>query len=197
VAAKKRPTKTRKSAKPKKQPVVKVSIPEESLTDWLETAGLTDMQVMFISHYLANNGNGLRAIMAMGHTGSNDCARAKASYFLRQAAVRTAIDDIMDGFAMSGAEALAELSSIAYMPARFELNDGRILETDPRNVKNKVTALQTVLKYHGLLKENVKLDIDLTKLSDEKLQQLRTSLGGGSRDRGAETTTTEGDGENH
>jgi hypothetical protein len=183
VAVKKRPTKTRKTAKPKTPPAVTVTIPERALIEWLTTKDLTDMQVLFISHYLANNGNGLKAIEAMlqatGERISNNCARARASYFLRQPTVRDAIDEIMKGFAMSGAEALAELSGIAYMPTRFELDDGRVLETDPRNVKNKVTALQTVLKYHGLLKENVKLDVDLKNLTDDQLAELLTALTGG------------------
>lgn len=194
MAAKK--TTKSKSRKPKDTPApAPVPGAEPDLFDGIDLQGLTPLQSIFIREFFRNGCDGTKAIRVMGHESSDTCARTRAAHYRRQPAVRRVIDEIMTGFAMTGAEAMAELSSVAFMRTHFEVEDGRILETDPRNVKNKVTALQTVLKYHGLLKDNLKLDIDVTKLNDAELEQLRATLGGGGRDRGAEATTTESRGE--
>jgi hypothetical protein len=189
-------TTANRATKPKLAPVE--TPPVETPAD-VPMDGLSLLEAEFVSFYVGSaKGSAAESVRLMDLTsGKNrnyDARRRAGSYYLQLPRVREKIDQVMKGFAMSAAEAVAELSSVAYMPTTFELTNGQVLETDPRNVKNKVTALQHVLKYHGLLTEKIKLDIDVTKLNDEQLQQLRTSLGGGGRDRGAEATTTEGDG---
>lgn len=147
--------------------------------DGVSLDGITNREILFVRAYLTNNGDSVKAMRDLGHDGTDDACRALASYYRRRPAVRRVIDEILSGYAMSGAEAVSELSKIGWMPTIFETLDGRVIETDPRNVKNKVTALQTVLKYHGLLKENVKLDVDLKNLTDDQLAELLAALTGG------------------
>jgi hypothetical protein len=59
-------------------------------------SGLTRTQASFVRHYIAHNCNGRAAARAMGHKGSDDAARALASYYLNQSDVGERIDLLLE-----------------------------------------------------------------------------------------------------
>jgi len=108
---------------------------------------LTAKEQLFIDYYLGEaNGIAVNAAEMAGYKAdSRVYLRKIASDILKRPQIRAAIESRLDEFAMSQREVLAELTKVAKIPA----------DDDPRQVKNKVSALAILAKYHGLLIDRV------------------------------------------
>ncbi len=103
---------------------------------------LTLKQQKFIDAFLgAANGNATGAAKLAGYSGSYDVLRRIGSGNLRVPEIRQAIDEALSENGMSAAEVLSELAKVGRLPANG----------DPKSVRNKVQALATLARYHGLL----------------------------------------------
>jgi phage terminase small subunit len=129
---------------------------------------LTDKQLAFVRAYTGEAGlNGYRAAEAAGYGGDRVVLNNIAQQNLRNPHIRKMISEYLETNAMTAGEVLAELSKVAKAP----MDD----LSDPRLVKNKVTALTVLAKHHGLLTD--RLDVttggapltfaDLAKLANE------------------------------
>jgi phage terminase small subunit len=135
--------------------------------------------------------NASKAAKLAGYTGTPANLRRQGCDMLRHPEIRAAIDEAMaakvaTGNVMSGDEVLAELSAIGRIPLYVDKvvdvdNDGNEIKekiaTEARDIKNKVAALQTLAKYHGLLIDRVKVDVDVSKLSDQELEAIISAEG--------------------
>lgn len=108
---------------------------------------MTAKEKLFIDYYLGDaNGVAVDAAEMAGYKAdSRVYLRKIASEILKRPQIREAIEARLEEFAMSAKEVLAELTRVA----KIQVDD------DPRQVKNKVSALAILAKYHGLLIDRV------------------------------------------
>jgi phage terminase small subunit len=112
---------------------------------------LTGKQKLFVEYYVGEAVfNATKAAKLAGYGTTPLAIRRAGCDNLRVPEIRAAIDAAMaakvaTGKVMGADEVLAELSAVARIPA-----DG-----DSKDVKNKVAALTTLAKYHGLLVDRI------------------------------------------
>lgn len=108
---------------------------------------MTAKEKLFIDFYLGEaNGVAVDAAEMAGYKAdSRVYLRKIASDILKRPQIREAIKLRLEEFAMSSQEVLAELTKVAKIE----------VDADPRQVKNKVSALAILAKYHGLLIDRV------------------------------------------
>ena len=82
-----------------------------------------------------------------GFKGNSDVLYYTVQRLLSNPAIKTKIAEHLGQMSMTSTEVLAELTKIAKMPVEEF--------TDPRVVKNKLTALAMLAKHHGLLIERL------------------------------------------
>jgi phage terminase small subunit len=108
--------------------------------------GLTDQQRQFAYFYVTEaRMNGIEAARMAGFKGNADVLYYTVQRLLSNPAIKTKIAEHLGQMSMTSTEVLAELTKIAKMPVEEF--------TDPRVVKNKLTALAMLAKHHGLLIE--------------------------------------------
>lgn len=171
---------------------------------------LTGKQAKFVTEYIICL-NGTEAARRAGYSGDENALAAAASRLLRNVKITHAIDDRLKEFAMPANEVLVQLTDIArgdisdsinnfggidptqaarrgkaHLIKRFKIKsitteEQEIVETEIE-MYDRLSALQTLAKYHNLVNTNtVKLedwrsqaieDIKAGKLSFEALQSL-------------------------
>lgn len=193
--------KARAKAKPK------TVIPSEIV----ESDGLTIKQRLFLDHYIVCM-NGTEAARRAGYEGDTATLANMASQNLRNQYILRALETRLNTFAMSPAEVLTRLTDIARGDVGDALNSsGAVDPTEARNrgkshlikrIKTKTittddndiheteiemydaqSALTTLLKFHGLLVDRVKVEdwrtdiIGLLKEGKVSPEQVRDELG--------------------
>lgn len=155
-------------------------------------SGLSAMQRKFLVEYLIH-GNASKAAASAGYSYPD-----RQGYRLRQNdQIRAAIDEFFHAQEMSAREVVARLSQQAKAEYADYINpDGTVdlaqLKLDGRmHLVKRVTqsqygpqvefydahtALVDVGRYHGLFKDSVNLSVDVTRLSDEELDELDSKL---------------------
>ena len=161
---------------------------------------LTAKQAAFVEHYLAT-GNGSEAARRAGYAGKTERVQWELR---RQPAVAAAIAERLRALSLSAEETLSHLSEIG----RGEYADylevdpsGRVVSLDVRRMvedgkgrllrsitptryglkfefHDRLAALGMIARFHGLLKDQVHLDLR-TKSDDELIELAAGGAGGG------------------
>lgn len=149
---------------------------------------LTGKQRQFVNLYVANGFNGFRAAKAAGYKGSDDTLRTMASENLTKPNIKAAIEAHMKAMAMPADEALARISTHARSDMRdlmgltfdqiqqhpqaaaikkmkqrfiFKEDGSRFGEMVEVELYDAQTALNTIARHHGLLKDGVTININI------------------------------------
>jgi hypothetical protein len=113
-----------------------------------DAEGLTDQMKLFAYFYVTEaKMNGVEAARLAGYKGNFQVLYHVVARLLSNPVIRTKISEHLSQMSMTPVEVLAELTKVAKMPVEEF--------TDPRVVKNKLTALAVLAKHHGLLVERV------------------------------------------
>jgi hypothetical protein len=127
---------------------------------------LSAKQELFWQAYVGKAaGNATQAAKLAGYTGTDNVLSSVAWENLRNPIIRAHIDGFLADHAMTAQEVISELTAVAKTSA----------EDDPRAVKNKVSALALLAKYHGLLVERVDHTTQGQPLTFAALAQLATN----------------------
>lgn len=131
--------------------------------------------------------NGGKAAKLAGYNGKDDTLKVTACNLLKQPHIRAAIDELLTANALSATEVLSELADIAKLPLFVSVptkeldEEGKPKEVIRPNksalIKHKLNALTVISRYHGMLIDRVRVDVDVTKLSDEELEAIVSAEG--------------------
>lgn len=149
--------------------------------------GLTPMQVLFVRAYLSNGYNGTQAAKTAGYRGNQNTLGVVAHENLNKPKIDAVIKAHLNKTGMSPDEVLARIGDIARadmtdfwdideegfprfnIKRAFEEGKGHLIKTLKLQktgltfeLHDKQTALTTLAKHHGLLKDGVTININIS-----------------------------------
>lgn len=139
---------------------------------------LTPKQKLFVEFYVGEAlFNATRAAKLAGYGKTVYSTRRAGCDNLKIPEIREAVEAAMaakvnTGAVMAADDVLRELSDVARTPLSRLDGNGDLIATEARDIKNKVSALALLAKYHGLLVDRLKIETDVTKLSDQELEAI-------------------------
>lgn len=142
-----------------------------------QKSNLTLKQQLFVEAYLGKaNGNATEAARIAGYKQP----QMHGSRLMKNDEIASRVRKRVEQAAMSANEVLQELSQIgrADWQHYLEIIRNKNGETVDAKIvlKDKVRALELLGQYHSLFATKIKVDLDVTKLSDEELAAAKAAI---------------------